>query len=184
MISKRVVGIVGMPGSGKSVADGVAKEMDFFVIIMGDIIREETAKRGLDPTPENIGKVMVEIRREEGSVVVAKRCNPKIQGLPNMNIIVEGIRNLAEVNEFHSQFPGFKLIAIHASPVTRFNRIFNRNRSDDAMNWQTFVNRDLREIEVGIGSAIALADYAIVNEDSSSCFKTNIRRCLKAIISE
>ena len=115
---------------------------------------------------------------------MAKRCIPRIQSLPNRDVIVEGIRNLAEVYEFRRHFPGFKLIAIHASPTTRFHRIFNRNRSDDSMNWQTFVKRDLREIEVGIGSAIALADYAIVNEGSSRCFKANLRKCLKAILNE
>lgn len=184
MISRRVVGIVGMPGSGKSVADEVAKEMGFSVVIMGDVIREETARRGLDLTPENVGRVMVEIRMEEGPAVVAKRCIPRIQSLPNRDVLVEGIRNLAEVYEFRRHFPGFKLIAIHASPKTRFRRIFNRNRSDDSVNWQTFTKRDLREIDVGIGSAIALADYAIVNEESFRGFKTSIRKCLKAILSE
>ncbi len=184
MISRKVVGIVGMPGSGKSIADGVAKEMGFSVVIMGDVIREEVEKRGLESTPENVGIVMIEIRREDGPAVVAKRCISRIQSLPNRDIIVEGIRNLDEVYEFRIYFPDFKLIAIHASPKTRFHRIFNRNRSDDSMDWQTFAKRDLREIEVGIGSAIAIADYAIVNEDSRTLFKINVGKCLKAIMSE
>lgn len=184
MIFKRVVGIVGMPGSGKSVVDEVAKTMGFSVIIMGDIIREAVAKRGLQPTPENVGTVMVRIRRKKGPAVVANKCIAKIQGTQNSDVFVEGIRNLEEVNEFRKHFPDFKLIAIHASPETRFYRVFNRNRSDDSKNWRTFVKRDLREIEVGIGSAIALADYAIVNEDSVGSLKVKVRQCLKASLDD
>lgn len=90
MISKRVVGIVGMPGSGKSVADGVAKEMGFSVVVMGDVIREETAKRGLNPTPKNVGEVMVKVRREDGTAVVAKRCIPKILDAPEQRCYRRG----------------------------------------------------------------------------------------------
>lgn len=184
MTSKLVVGIVGMPGSGKSVADGILKEDGFSVIVMGDVIREEVAKRGLNPTPENVGGVMVKIRREEGPAVVAKRCIIKINEASTKDVVVEGLRSLAEFNEFRREFANFKLIAIHASPIIRFNRIFGRNRSDDSKDWQTFVERDLRELEVGIGSAIALADYMIVNESSLQHFQASIRECSKAILSE
>lgn len=181
---KRVVGVVGMPGSGKSVVDEVAAKLGFSIVIMGDVVREEVAERGLAPTPENVGGVMVEVRREEGPAVVARRCIPKIKGTSSREVVVEGIRSLAEVHEFRRNFPLFKLIAIHTSPENRFHRIFGRNRSDDSTDRQTFVERDLREIEVGIGSAIAMADYVIVNEDSLRRFKANIRKCLKVILSE
>ncbi len=173
-----------MPGSGKSIADEVLRESGFSIIIMGDIIREEVTQRGLNPTPENVGEVMIKIRREEGLAVVAKRCNPKIQRVTDNGIAVEGLRSLAEVYEFRRNFPYFKFIAIHASPLVRFQRIFGRNRSDDSTDWKTFVKRDLREIKVGIGSVISLADYMIVNEGSLQLFQSNIRDCLKAILSE
>ncbi|MFA5579215.1 MAG: AAA family ATPase, partial [Methanothrix sp.] len=37
------MGFVGMPGSGKSVAADVAREMNIPVVVMGDVIREEAA---------------------------------------------------------------------------------------------------------------------------------------------
>ena len=37
---KLVVGITGMPGSGKSLAVRVAKEKGYDVVVMGDVIRE------------------------------------------------------------------------------------------------------------------------------------------------
>lgn len=121
---------------------------------------------------------MVEIRKEAGPAVVAIRCIPQIQKAINNQVIVEGIRSYSEVRVFRQSFPSFRLLAIHTSPTTRFSRLFGRNRSDDSKNNQTFAERDLREIEVGIGSAIALADYMIINESSIEYFKTNIRRYL------
>ena len=184
MTLKKVVGVVGMPGSGKSVADEVAREMGFSIVIMGDVIRDEVTKRGLAPTPENVGKVMVKIRREEGPAVVATRCISKIQNTLKREVIVEGLRSLDEIYEFRRNFSNFKIIAIHVSPEIRFHRVFGRNRSDDSTDWNTFLTRDLREIEVGIGSAIALADYMIINESSLQSFRVNIRKCLRTVLSE
>jgi len=182
MIPKKVVGIVGMPGSGKSVVDDVATNLGFSIVIMGDVIREEVANMNLEPTSENIGKTMLHFRKEKGLDAVARMCLPRIQALSNEKVIVEGIRNLSEVYTFRQNFHDFKLIAIHASPSTRFYRIFKRNRSDDAANWNTFLKRDLREIQVGIGSAIALADYAIINEGSFKSFKNRVRNRLQMIL--
>lgn len=179
MSGKRVIGVVGMPGSGKVVVDKVAGELGFSVVVMGDVIREETAKRGLDPTPENTGKIMLKIRDEEGPTVVAKRCVPKIQNSPSTVVVVEGLRSLAEADEFKKAFPAFTLLAIHSSPETRFQRVFKRKRSDDPASWKVFTERDLRELEVGIGSAIALADRVIVNEGTLAQFRAKIRVLLK-----
>lgn len=177
-MSQRVLGVVGLSGSGKSIVDEVAREMGFSIVIMGDVIREETAKRNLAPTPETVGKVMVEIRIEKGPAVVAKRCIPKIRKASTKQVLVEGLRSLAEVNEFRRSFDSFKVVAIYASPKIRFPRIFGRKRRDDSTDWQTFIERDLREINVGISSVIVLADYIIVNEGSLQCFKTKVQKLL------
>lgn len=168
-----------MPGSGKSVLADVAREMGFSVIVMGDVIREETARRGLEPTPENIGKVMLEIRREEGPFVVAERCVAKVAEAKSSYVLIEGIRSFDEVKEFRRNFSEFKLLAVHSSPETRFNRLFNRGRSDDSTNRRVFEDRDERELQVGIGSAIALAHCIIVNEGDVEQFKAEARRFLE-----
>jgi dephospho-CoA kinase len=180
---KLVIGVVGMPGSGKGVLGDVARELGFSVVIMGDTVREEVAKRELEPTPENVGRIMLQIRREKGPAIVAERCITRIKSAESQGIVVEGIRSLAEVEVFRREFPKFKLLSIHSSPETRFQRIFNRRRSDDPSNWQVFTDRDLRELKVGIGSAAAMADYVILNEGSLRQFKMRVKRLLKASLS-
>jgi len=180
MKQKVVVGVAGMPGAGKAEIAKVAKQEGYSVVVMGNEIREETKRRGLEPTPENIGKIMLKLREEEGPTVVAKRCVPKIANASADMVLVDGIRSLHEVYEFEKNFPQFVLIAVHSSPETRFGRLFRRRRSDDPKGWKVFIERDLRELSVGQGSVIAMADHMIVNEGTLEEFKAKIQTVLEA----
>ena len=59
------------------------------------------------------------------------------------------------------------IVAVHASPRTRFSRLSTRGRRDDPKSWEEFVARDMKELGFGIGDVIALADVMVVNEDKS-----------------
>lgn len=181
---KLVVGLAGMPGAGKSIVVSVAKASGYGVVVMGDEVREEAKKRGLEPTPENLGRIMLELRRLEGEAAIAKRCVPKIAGMAEPKVIVDGVRSLAEVEEFRRNFPKFVLVAIHAAPETRFKRLFHRRRSDDPKSWEVFHERDLRELSVGLGNVIALAEYMIVNEESLNVVKKQAAEILGRIEAE
>jgi dephospho-CoA kinase len=182
MKQKMVIGVAGMPGAGKAEIARVAKQKGYVVVVMGDEIREETRRRGLKPTPENIGKIMLKLREEKGPTIVAKKCILKIANANTDIVLVDGIRSLHEVYEFEKNFPQFVLIAVHSSPETRFGRLFRRRRSDDPKGWEVFIERDLRELSVGQGSVIAMADHMIVNEGTLEEFKTKIQEVLEAAI--
>jgi dephospho-CoA kinase len=182
MKRKMVLGVAGMPGAGKAEVSRVARQKGYDIVVMGDEIREETKRRGLEPTPENVGKIMLKIREEDGLAVVAKRCMPKIANSSTYVVLVDGVRSLQEVLKFEKNFPQFALLAVHSSPETRFGRLFRRRRSDDPKGWQTFIERDLRELSVGQGNVIAMADYMIVNEGTLEEFKTKIHDVLEAAI--
>jgi dephospho-CoA kinase len=181
MAAKLVVGLAGMPGAGKSVVVNVARARGYGVVVMGNEIREEARRRGLEPTSENIGFLMLELRRLEGEAAIAKRCMPKILSEAKEKIIVDGVRSLAEVEEFRKNFKSFVLVAVHSSPETRFKRLYHRQRSDDPKNWEIFHERDLRELSVGLGSAIAMAEYMIVNEESLDAVKRKAEQILERI---
>jgi dephospho-CoA kinase len=133
------------------------------VLICGDVVREETKKRGLAPTPENTGRVMLAIRQEEGPAVVAERLLPKIESLAAALVIVEGVRSMDEVNALRRNHT-VVIVAVHSSPETRYKRLIARGRSDDPKSWEEFVERDARELGVGIGNVIALAQEMLINE--------------------
>jgi dephospho-CoA kinase len=175
---KLVLGVAGMPGSGKSLVVRVAKDMGYDVVVMGDVVRQEAQSRSLEPNAENIGRIMLELREKEGRTVMAKRCVPKIAEAKKDKVVVDGIRSLDEVEEFKKRFPKFSLVAICSSPETRFQRLYRRRRTDDAEDWEVFNERDARELRVGLGNAIAMADYTVVNEEALVAVKNRIRHVL------
>ncbi len=182
MTSKKlVVGVVGMAGSGKSVVVNMAMQMGYEIVVMGDEVRDEAMMRGMELTPENLGKVMLELRQKEGENVIARRCTLKIEKTPKQKVLVDGIRSLSEVEEFKKHFPAFTSISVHSSPKTRFQRLYNRRRSDDPKNWVIFHERDVRELSVGLGNAIAMAEHIIVNEGALSQVKDKVREVLRKV---
>ena len=76
---KIVVGLTGMPGSGKSLVVSAARLIGYDVVVMGDIVREEAKNRGLELNPKNIGKVMLELRENCGASVIADKCIAKVE---------------------------------------------------------------------------------------------------------
>jgi dephospho-CoA kinase len=178
-VEKLVMGLAGMPGAGKSVVVNVAKAWGYGVVVMGDEVREEAKQRGLEPSPENLGRIMLELRQLEGEAAIAKRCIPKIMAKAESKVIVDGVRSLAEVEEFRRHFQKFVLVAVHASPETRFKRLFHRRRSDDPKSWEIFHERDMRELSVGLGNAIAMAEHMIVNEESLETAKKRAAEVLR-----
>lgn len=180
---KRIIAISGMPGAGKGVATQAGKRLGLQVLVLGDVIREETQRRGLEPTPKNVGSVMLQVRKDEGPTVVVKRLVPQIEANPSATLIVEGIRSEDELRELRSKF-NVVTFAIHASPKTRFERLLARGRSDDPKTWETFYERDTRELNVGLGHVIALADVVLVNEGTIDMLQVSFKAALDKLNSE
>lgn len=178
-VRRKVIAISGMPGAGKGVASEAAKQLGLEVLVLGDVIREETQRRGLNPTPQNMGEVMLKVRNEEGPAAVARRLLPKVEERQSKVVVVEGVRGPEELAELTSKFE-VVTIAIHASPKTRFQRLLSRGRSDDPKTWETFHVRDNRELKVGLGHVIALADAMVVNEGTI----TELQSSLKGILAK
>jgi len=177
---KTVVVIVGMPGAGKSLASSVAQERGVPVFVSGDIIRAEARRRNLLPSRKNLGRLMLKIREEEGMGAVAKRLAPLIAKIDTSLFVYEGARNMEELEELNKKFRVFT-IAIHASPKSRFRRLLRRRRSDRPRNWADFRERDERELKVGVGKLIAIADRVVENEDTKNDLKRRTRRLLRTL---
>jgi dephospho-CoA kinase len=174
---KKVIAISGMPGAGKGVAAEAAKQLGLEVLVLGDVIREETERRGLEPTPKNVGQVMLQLRKEEGPAAVAKRLAPKVEKVPSSIVVVEGVRSPQELQELRSKFDVIT-VAIHASPNSRYQRLLARNRSDDPRTLDVFKERDFRELDVGLGHVIGLAETILCNEGSISDLQSKFKQAI------
>lgn len=161
-----VVAVTGMPGSGKStVARVIARRLGYPLISMGDIVREEVARRGLEVNVQNIERVARELRVERGPGVVAEIVVEKARSLNSPGIVVDGVRSLDEIRIL-SRLGKVYIVAVHSPPSLRFKRLLERGREGDVVSWEDFRLRDEANLELGVGNVIALADYMIVNDSS------------------
>ncbi len=178
----KLIAFVGMPASGKSEASAIAKKLGITVVNMGDVVREETARRGLPPSDENIGGTGSALRKEEGMDIIARRCVPKIRKIKAQVVIVDGTRNLEEIEYFKKEFGSdFKLIAIHAPFELRFERIRKRARPDDMKSIEELRQRDEREKGWGLEQAIGKADIIIENLNDIARFQNKVEEILRNI---
>ncbi len=162
----RIVAVTGMPGAGKSTAAKGLVAAGWRRVVMGDVVREETRRRGLEPDAKNTGEVMQDLRKKHGEAAVAELCLKSVRESGADRVVVDGIRSMAEVEEFRRSAE-VMLVAVHASPGRRFALLKERGRSDDPLTYEMFRKRDERELGVGIGTAIAMADEVVSNERNS-----------------
>ncbi len=163
-LSKLIVCLTGMPGSGKTTIATGLKSKGFEVINMGDAVRTEAQKRNLEPTSQNLGKLMLELREKNGAGAIAELIQSQITNSHSDVIIIDGVRSNSEIDVF-KKIGIVKILSTHGTTDTRFKFLKDRGRSDDPKTRDIFDKRDTREISVGISTSIALADESISNNN-------------------
>lgn len=180
-----VIGIVGLPGSGKSEAANVAREMDIPVVTMGDVVRQEAADRGLDPATDH-GAVAKALREEEGRDAIAKRSLPILEEhlTEASAVLVDGIRAGDEVARFEEAFgEDFLLVEITAPFEQRKARLAERGRDTSAdEGGEGLKEREERELEFGMAEAMDRADITIENTDSLAAYRERIRDLIEEAV--
>ena len=177
----RVICVTGMPGCGKEEFVKVAEERGLPIVRMGDIVREEAKRRGLKFSDETVGGMAHEERVKHGFGVWAERTVPHVK---EGTTVIDGIRGREEVEVFRRAFGDrLAVVAIHASPRTRYARILKRGRGDDVISLEEFHRREEREMGWGLAEVIATADHLIVNEDGLDALRQECARVLDAVAS-
>jgi len=177
----QVIGVVGLPGSGKSEAAAVAREEGIPVVTMGDVIRAACRERGVDPATHH-GRVAKALREEGGPTAIADRSLPWIRDAleESTTVLVDGIRSAVEVETFESAFrEDFQLVSIEAPFEIRADRLSTRGRdADGTAGGESLEARDERELGFGMGQAMERADVTIDNVESLEAFHEAVRDLL------
>jgi Dephospho-CoA kinase len=159
-----VYGVTGMPLSGKTAVANIMEGLGYTKLDMGDVVREEMEKRGLDVS--ETGDFVNRMREENGMAAIAELSVPYLREIDSEKIVVTGMRGWGEKEMFEEQIEsGIDVIAVWTSRETRKKRMDERGREED-LKGQSFHERDLREIENGVGKLMALSDEIIVNSGS------------------
>lgn len=174
-----------MAGSGKSEAINYLQEKyKWPKIYFGQYTFIRLEKDGLPINYENEKMAREKIRAELGMGAYAKLSLPDIKKLfkTNDTVLIESLYSWDEYKIIKKAYPEiFKVIAVYASPATRFARLQKRPVRP-IKTLKEFDNRDRTEIEgTDKGGPIAVADYTIENNSDKL---NNLKRQLEKIIEE
>lgn len=155
-----------MPLAGKTTVAQLMKDEGFTVLDMGDIVRIEMDRRRL--TAESTGDFVNSLRDEHGMDAIAQLSIPYLEEMMEERdkIVITGMRGWSEKERFE-QATGedLEVIAVWASRETRKERREERQREEDVAG-DGFHERDLREINNGVGKLMALSDHMLKNDDA------------------
>ena len=178
----KIIAIVGMCGSGKSVACNLLEEKAFQKVYFGGVTLEKLKEEGLEDTPENEKYMREKLRSELGMGAYAILLLPKIKELAETNnVVLDGLYSWDKLKILKNEF-GDKItsIAIIVDRKTRYDRL--KNRPIRPFNKEKAIERDISEIEnIAKAGPIAYADYYIDNNKSIDNFKNRLEEILKEI---
>jgi len=172
----RVLAVCGMPASGKGLFAEILAKKGVPVRSMGDMIRAEVNRLGLEESPSIFGEIATRLRAEYGDDVLAHRLIDEVDSLLEYNpvVLIEGMRGTAEKSVFESHWGDlFSTVAISAHQDIRFARISKRQRSEDG-NRDDLEDRDRREIGWGLEILLSEAEFKFRNEADIDAFRIEV----------
>ena len=168
-----VLGITGMPGSGKSLAAQYLVRKGFKKVEMGDVVRKEMRRKKIRITNRSIREFSLLLRKKFGNNVVAKLALRELRKKKG-NIVIVGLRGVGEIKYFRKRLKHFYVIALVAPKLLRYKRLRVRGREDDPKNMKEFEFREAKEKRYGIEGPIRNADFVVSNTTSIKQLKSDL----------
>ena len=175
----KIIAIVGMCGSGKSVACELLEEKGFQKVYFGGVTMDKLKEENLSVTPENEKMMREKLRSSLGMGAYAIILLPKIKELVKThNVVLDGLYSWEELKIIKEVFPDLTTIAIIVDKKTRYERL--SQRSIRPFTKEKAKDRDISEIEnIAKAGPIAYADYYIDNNKTIWDFKIRMNEILE-----
>lgn len=180
---KKLIAIVGMSGSGKSVATEYLEKHGWTKLHFGEITYKLMAEAGVERTPD--GKSEKEfrekLRKEHGPECYAKFLEKDIKkALETSDVVLDGLYSWYEYKYLIEKFPNLKLVCIVVDKNLRYQRV--GNREDRPFTKKDIIYRDISEIEnLAKGGPIAYSDYFLFNNGSLEDYHRRLLEILENI---
>lgn len=171
--SNLTIGLTGPFGSGCSTMAKVLEDRGFQLFKISDDIRQEVQNRGAFVLKGNAGwrKTLQDHgnnRRKQDRTYWVQKVIERIDDsdVKGKNIVIDGLRNFHEVQEFRRLYPGFFLVAICAEKGKRWERV----QKDYKGNYKEFEKDDRRDKSEdfcwgqSVQKCVDEADYVYYND--------------------
>jgi dCMP deaminase len=165
-----IIGLTGSLSAGKGSVSDFLKKKGFVYTSLSNELREFAREHKIELTRKNLQDLGNRLREEKGPGVLANLIIKKINNQMFENVIVDGIRNPAEVYAL-KQMKNFFLVSVDAPPQIRFKRMVERNRESDPTSWEGFIEVDQRDKGIGesssgqaVGKCMEMAEINFIND--------------------
>lgn len=177
----KLVAIVGMCGSGKSIASEFYENRGYEKVYFGGVTMDKLKEEGLEVNPENERFMREKLRKEYGMAAFATLLLPKIDSLlENNNVVLDGLYSWNEYIMLKEKYPNLKLLAIIVDKNIRYKRL--ESRVIRPLNEKEATKRDITEIEnLAKAGPIAFADYFIINNGDENDFLNRLEEITNII---
>ena len=180
---RKLIAVVGMSGSGKSIATDYLENEGWTKLYFGGITYKLMAEAGVERTPDGKSEkeFRVNLRREHGPECYAKFLEPDIKkALETNDVVLDGLYSWYEYKYLIERFPELKLVCVVVDKELRYKRVGNRD--DRPFLREDIIYRDVAEIEnLAKGGPIAYADYFLFNNGSLEDYKKRLIEILEDI---
>ncbi len=181
----KIIAIVGMCGSGKSVASEILEELGYKKVYFGGVTLEKMKEEGIEITPDNEKKMREGLRSKYGMGAYAIILLPKIKELSkDNNVVLDGLYSWDELKILKDELgSSLSVIAIVADKKLRYERLSVRDVRP--LTKEEAINRDIAEIEnIAKAGPIAYADYYIDNNHDLDSYRKRLMEILEEIDEE
>ena len=178
----KIVALVGMCGSGKSVVSEMFEEVGYKRIYFGGVTMKELEKRGLEKCEANERMIREELRATYGQPAFAILLLDDIQEASNSgDVILDGLYSWAEYKVLKERFgDNLTVVAIVTDSNLRYTRL--STRTIRPLTLEQAISRDHSEIEnLAKGGPIAIADRFILNNGDFDALKQEFKNLLTTL---
>lgn len=188
----KIIAIVGMCGSGKSILADELVKSGFGFVRFGQIVLDIAKEKGISGEAAE-KKIREEIRAKHGMGTFATLNIPKFDTvLAEKNLVADGLYSWSEYKILKEYYKSrLTVIAVYAPPELRYERISKRHSdaADINLRNRNFTaeearSRDFSEIEnIEKAGPIAMADCTILNTGTMDEYKKEIKNFIKTYAS-
>lgn len=180
----KILAVVGMSVSGKSVAVEYLTEKGVPKVYFGGMIYKEMEKRGIERTSDGESEKDFRemIRKTEGKDWVVRQAIKETNDLISAGqkrVVLDGVYSWTEYKILKQEFPGeLVFVAVVTPKRLRYERVGEREFRP--LSQEEIRKRDYAEIEgIEKGGPIAMADYFILNDEGVEKMYENLEKILR-----